>query len=212
MCDSDGMKILTLVTQKGGSGKSTLAANLAVAAEEAGERVFALELDRQGTLTRWIDRRTASTPAFDRITTENQLSEALPVIAAQKYTLVVIDTPGTDTPLVTAAIRVSDLCLVPTRPTPADLEATQPTLEAIQATGRRFAFVLNQSPVRSGRLSEAAAGLKVLGVLATPSLVQRNDHQDAIGSGLGVTEFNPTGKAAEEVRELWKWVKTKMKG
>lgn len=206
------MKILTLVTQKGGSGKSTLAANLAVAAEEAGERVFTLELDRQGTLARWIERRTADTPAFDRIATEKQLTEALPLIAAQEYSLVIVDTPGADNPLVTAAIRLSDLCLVPTRPTPADLEATQPTLEAIQATGRRFAFVLNQTPVRSGRLNEAAAGLKVLGVLAMPPLVQRNDHQDAIGSGLGVTEFNPEGKAAEEIRELWKWVKNKMKG
>lgn len=206
------MKILTLVTQKGGSGKSTLAANLAVAAEEAGERVFVLELDRQGTLARWIERRTADTPAFDRISSETQLTDALPLIEGQKYSLVIIDTPGADNPLATAAIRMSDICLVPTRPTPADLEATQPTLEAIQATGRRFAFVLNQTPVRSGRLSEAAAGLKVLGVLADPSIVQRNDHQDAIGSGLGVTEFNPEGKAAEEIRTLWKWVKHRMKG
>ena len=206
------MKILTLVTQKGGSGKSTLVANLAVAAEEAGERVFTLELDRQGTLARWIDRRTADTPAFDRINSEKQLGDALPLIAEQKYTLVIIDTPGADNPLVTAAIRLSDLCLVPTRPTPADLEATQPTLEAIQATGRRFAFVLNQTPVRSSRLNEAAAGLKVLGVLASPSLVQRNDHQDAIGGGLGVTEYNTEGKAAEEIRALWLWVKQKMKG
>ena len=44
------MKTLALVTQKGGSGKSTLAANLAVAASQAREKVFLLELDKQGTL------------------------------------------------------------------------------------------------------------------------------------------------------------------
>uniref|UniRef100_UPI0031FD02E9 ParA family protein n=1 Tax=Sphaerothrix gracilis TaxID=3151835 RepID=UPI0031FD02E9 len=128
------MKVLTLVTQKGGSGKSTLAASLAVAAGEAGERVFALELDRQGTLARWIDRREAETPGFDRVLTESALNQALATLAGQKFTLVIIDTPGADNPLVTAAIRVADLCLIPTRPTPADLEATRPTLEAIQAT------------------------------------------------------------------------------
>jgi chromosome partitioning protein len=206
------MKVLTLVTQKGGSGKSTLAANLAVAAEQAGERVFLLELDRQGTLARWIERRTSETIGFDRVGSESALDAALATLAGQDFTLAILDTQGNDSPLVTAAIRAADLCLVPTRPTPADLEATQPTLEAIQATRRRFAFVLNQTPPRSARLNEAAAGLKVLGVLAEPSIAQRNDHQDALGSGQGVTEFNPSGKAAEEISALWGWLKRKMKG
>lgn len=206
------MKVLTLVTQKGGSGKSTLAANLAVAAEQDGERVFLLELDRQGTLARWIERRTSETIGFDRVGSESALDAALATLAGQDFTLAILDTQGNDSPLVTAAIRAADLCLVPTRPTPADLEATQPTLEAIQATRRRFAFVLNQTPPRSARLNEAAAGLKVLGVLAEPSIAQRNDHQDALGSGQGVTEFNPNGKAAEEISALWGWLKRKLKG
>jgi len=36
--------------------------------------------------------------------------------------------------------------------------------------------------------------------------VLRNDHQDALGVGLGVTEFAPSGKSAEEIRGLWQWV------
>ena len=206
------MKTITLVTQKGGSGKSSILASLAVAAGEAGERVFVLDLDRQGTLAHWIGRREVDTPGFDRVNTEAQLDTALATLSQQKFTVVFIDTAGTDSPLVTAAIRAADLCLIPARPTPADLEATQPTLEAIQATRRRFAFILNQTPVRSGRLNEAAAGLKMLGVLAEPPISQRNDHQDAIGAGQGVTEFNPRGKAAEEIRALWGWIKTKLKG
>lgn len=205
------MKILTLVTQKGGSGKSTLAANLSVAAGEAGEKVFLLELDKQGTISKWIDRRVVETPAFDRLLTEIELEKALATIEGAKFSMVIIDTPGVDSPLVTAAIRASDLCLIPTRPTPADLEATTATLEAIQALGKKFAFVLNQTPVRSTRLSEAAAGLRVIGVLAEPSLAQRNDHQDAVGAGLGVTEYAPSGKAAEEIRDLWKWAKQKIR-
>lgn len=206
------MKVLTLVTQKGGSGKSTLAANLAVAAEQSGERVFLLELDRQGTLARWIDRRTDEGIGFDRVASEAALDGAIATLAAGNYTLAILDTQGNDSPLVTAAIRAADLCLVPTRPTPTDLEATQPTLEAITATRRRFAFVLNQTPPRSARLTEAAAGLKVLGLLAEPAIAQRNDHQDAMGQGLGVTELNPNGKAADEIRALWSWVQKKTKG
>lgn len=206
------MKTLVLVTQKGGSGKSTLAANIAVAAEEAGERVFLLDLDRQGTLANWIERREAETPAFDRIGSTAALTNALATIESQKFTLAILDTAGADTPLATAAIAAADLCVVPTRPTPADLEATQPTLEAIQSTRRKFVFVLNQTPVRSARLNEAAAGLRVFGVLAEPPIAQRNDYQDALGAGQGVTEFNPSGKAAEEIKTLWRWLKNKLKG
>ena len=66
--------------------------------------------------------------------------------------------------------------------------------------------------MRSSRLKEAAAGLKVLGILAEPSIAQRNDYQDALGQGLGVTEFNPSGKAAAELAALWGWVQRKLKG
>lgn len=207
------MRVVSFVTQKGGSGKSTLAASIAVAAQEAGERVFLLDTDRQGTLSRWIDRREAESPGFDRVSSTVELEKAIDLLSRQAYSLVIVDTAGADNPTTAAAISCSDLCLVPARPTPADLEATQPTLEAIQSTRRKFAFVLSQAPTsRSARLTEAVSALRILGVLAEPPIAQRNDHQDAMGTGLGVTEFNPHGKAADEVRQLWAWIAKKLKG
>ena len=47
------MRVVALVNQKGGSGKSTLAACLAVAAQEAGERVFLIDMDPQKSLLKW---------------------------------------------------------------------------------------------------------------------------------------------------------------
>ena len=83
--------------------------------------------------------------------------------------------------------------MIPCRPTPADLRAFKPTLAAIYRLEKRFAFVLNQTPPRSYRNRDAADGLAVLGVLPDVNIVMRNDHQDAIGMGQGVTEFNPAG-------------------
>jgi chromosome partitioning protein len=47
-------------------------------------------------------------------------------------------------------------------------------------------------------------------VLALPYIALRNDHQDALGLGLGVTEYDPHGKAAEEIRGLWRWVRASL--
>jgi chromosome partitioning protein len=208
------MRTLALVTQKGGSGKSTLAQGLAVAAIEDGEKVFVLELDKQGTTSNWAVRRTNPEPGVDRVTSGAELEKALVTLEREGYTLVVIDPPGTDSVAVTAAIRASSLCLIPMQPTPADLEAPGPTIETLMRLGRTtsdFAFVLNRSPIRSYRLTEAATALTKLGVLAQPYIAARNDHQDAMGAGLGVTEFAPEGKAAEEIRALWAWAKRKMR-
>ena len=111
-----------------------------------------------------------------------------------------IDTPGVDSPGTLSAIRAADVCIIPCRPTPADLRAFKPALAAIFRLEKRFAFVLNQTPPRSYRVRDAADGLAVLGVLPDVNIVARNDHQDAIGMGQGVTEFNPSGQAAGEIR------------
>jgi chromosome partitioning protein len=71
--------------------------------------------------------------------------------------------------------------------------------------------VLNQTPPRSYRVRDAADGLTVLGVVPDVNLVLRNDYQDAIGLGQGVTEFNPHGQAADEVRRLWTWMEKRVR-
>ena len=64
----------------------------------------------------------------------------------------------------------------------------------------------------SYRVRDASDGLAVLGVLPDVNIVMRNDHQDALGMGQGVTEFNPTGMAAGEIRRLWTWIGKRTQG
>jgi chromosome partitioning protein len=204
------MYVLALVTQKGGSGKSTLAIGLAVAAMENGQRVALVEADPQGTITRWKERRSDAYPRVDRLADPAYVEPVLSRLEAEGIWLTIIDTAATSNALALQAIRNSDLCLIPARPSPADIEAAIPTLMAIRRNNRRFAFVLNQTPARGCRLSEAATSLNSLGHLALPYVVQRNDHQDALGSGLGVTEYARGDKAADEIRQLWCWVFNKL--
>ena len=149
-------------------------------------------------------------PRVVRVADPAEIGRALVSLEAEGIWLTVIDTAATNNALAMRAIARADLCLIPVRPSPADIEAAIPTLIAIRRLNRRFAFVLNQTPPRGCRLSEAATSLNSLGVLALPYVGQRNDHQDALGAGLGVTEFAQEGRASEEVRELWRWILKKL--
>ena len=47
-------KVFTVAQQKGGAGKTTLAAHLAVAWAQSGRRVAVVDIDPQGSLSRWM--------------------------------------------------------------------------------------------------------------------------------------------------------------
>ncbi|RXH24377.1 chromosome partitioning protein ParA [Bradyrhizobium nanningense] len=200
------MYVLALVTQKGGSGKSTLSVGLAVASMQRAERVALIEADAQGTISKWKERRENPYPRVERVTDPAEIEPLIARLRAEGVWLAIIDTAATTNSLAMRVIACADLCLIPARPSPADIEAAIPTLIAIRRLNRRFAFILNQTPTRGCRLSEAATSLSSLGVLALPFIAQRNDHQDALGTGLGVTEFAPAGKASDEIVSLWAWI------
>jgi len=210
------MQTIVLATQKGGSGKSTLAIGLALAALHAGHTVRLIETDSQGTLSNWQTRRPFAEPMVEPVYTSGEIEQKLQSLDAGGVTLTIIDTAGGVNAVTTAAIRYADLCLIPARPSVADIEATASTLSTIRAWHKPFAYVLNQTPIRGQRINNAAAALgdeaalDIADVVAQPFIVMRNDHQDALSAGLAVSEYAPAGKAAEEVRGLWQWVETRL--
>jgi len=211
------MHTIALVSQKGGTGKSTLAIGLAIAAMQDGHKVCLLEADPQGTLSNWRRRRAQAEPAVESIQDGIEFAHRVPFLERCGVTLTIIDTAAGVSEVATAAIAVADLCLIPARPSPADIEAAAPTLALVRASDKPFAFVLNQTPVRSfrvanaaGALSDTAISLNASGVLALPYIVLRNDQQDALGAGLAVTEYALGGKSADEMRGLWLWVASRL--
>lgn len=200
------MRTIAFVTQKGGSGKSTLASSVAVAAMQSGETVLCLDLDPQATLAEWAKLRSGQPPAVARAAAQAAQLPGLIEAARASYSLVILDTPGADSPSTHNAMLAADLCLVPLRPTRPDALALRPTVDALIRAQRRFAFVLTQAPSRSSRASEMAAGLEALGMCAEPVIGLRADYQDAFAMGQGPTEYAPSSKAAAEITQLWRWI------
>lgn len=219
------MRTITLVTQKGGTGKTTLATSLAIAAMEAGETVALFDLDPQKSLVAWGDKREKAKARAEKAGDStlaskldaphvqqfplHRISEMSTLIGGLKgFSLVILDTPGADTTATHRAMDAATLCLVPMRPTRIEAEAVIPTVQALMRGKNPFAFILNQCSTipNNNRASEMAAGLRTMGVLADPLICQRADYQDAYATGLGVTEYAATGKAADEMRALWRSV------
>ncbi|MHB0770860.1 nucleotide-binding protein [Bradyrhizobium sp. 5.13L] len=210
------MHTIVLATQKGGSGKSTLAIGLALAAKQAGFTVRLIETDPQGTLSNWQRRRATDDLVVEPIYHAANIEPRLKMLADGGLQLAIVDTAAGLSAATTAAIRHSDLCLIPARPSVADIEATVSTLSVARAWKRPYSFVLNQTPIRGQRIDHAAstlseeAALDLADVLARPLIAMRNDHQDALANGLAVSEFAPNGKSAAEIRGLWRWIETRL--
>jgi len=212
------MHTIVLATQKGGSGKSTLAIGLALAAKNSGHNVRLIDTDPQGTLSNWQVRRGTAEPMVETIYNVGRIETRLEALARGGVTLVIIDTASGISAVTAAAIRCADLCLIPARPSVADIEASAATLKAVRAWQKPFAFVLNQTPVRGRRIDEATHALggdnarEMSELIAQPLIATRNDHQDALASGLAVSEYAPAGKSAAEIAGLWQWAEARLNG
>ncbi|MDG1707246.1 MAG: ParA family protein [Emcibacteraceae bacterium] len=148
------MRVLAVTSQKGGSGKTTLSGHLAVQAELAGAGpVVLVDTDPQGSLTAWWNEREEETPAFAQTNVSRLLSD-LDQLRAQGFKLAIIDTPPAITLAIQSVIAVSDLIVIPTRPSPHDLRAAGATHRQNLA----MAYALSGNETMSARLLSIDSG------------------------------------------------------
>lgn len=208
-------RTLALLAQKGGAGKTTLALHLAVIAQGAGLRTLLVDCDPQRSAAGWWRARAAETPALVECTPSN-LSRVVEAAADDGVDLVVVDTrPSVERDTTTVA-QLADLSLIPTRPSILDLRAIGATVDVVKALGRPAAIILNACPAPRGVgeasvTVEARRGLQVYDLALVPQAVTvRAVLAHALIDGRAVTEFEPDGKAAGELRRVWKWTERKL--
>ena len=200
------MHVLAVASQKGGPGKTTLAAHLAVEAERAGAGPVALvDADPQASLSEWWNAREVETPVFVRTKVE-RLSEDIKRMVAFGIRLLVIDTPPAITQTIEDVIRVSDLVLIPARPSPHDLRAASATIDIVERLRRPMVFVINGASSRARITSEAVFALSQHGTLAPAIVHQRTDFAASMIDGRTVTELDPASRSAEEISLLWEYL------
>ena len=205
------MKVLTFVTQKGGSGKTTSLLNMAVAAAGTASdktRILIIDLDPQrSTLAWWESRQSDNIGAID--IAAHELDKALMAAKNNQFDYVFIDTAARAETINNMAMKAADFCILPCQPSLLDMRAAKPTVDALKKMDKRGAFLITRANPRGFRVIDAVSALQVHAIPVCPTaIVDRTSYRDAYAFGEGVTEHEPGGKAAQEIRSIWSWIKT----
>ncbi|MHA1599554.1 MAG: nucleotide-binding protein [Alphaproteobacteria bacterium] len=206
------MKVIVIASRKGGSGKTTLAGHLAVQAERIGDGpVAVVDVDPQGSLADWWNKRVAPTPIFMQ-TTQADLAGNIGRLRDMGTKILVIDTPPALTSTVGDIIKLADLVVIPTRPSPHDLRSIGATAELVEHLGKPLVFVLNGATPRARITNEAVTILSQHGLLAPVIVHQRVDFASSMIDGRTVMELPGESRSAAEIGKLWKYLASRVDG
>jgi len=206
------MQKIVLLNPKGGSGKTTIAINLASYFATAGLRPTLMDMDAQGSSTRWLSKRTGqqepihSIAAFERNT---RVTRSFATRTPPDTDRLVIDTPAAlqpqDFPDIT---RNATAILVPVLPSDIDIHAAAKCVSdllliaKVRRDEHRIAVIANRA--RKNTLMYRSL-LRFLETLRIPVVTTLRDSQSYIRvaeSGTGLFEMKPN-----QIREdLDQWV------
>lgn len=200
------MKTIAILSQKGGTGKTTLALHLAVCAERAGHTAAVIDLDPQSSAAGWAESRAGEGPTV-AIAHSPRLPSILEAAAKNGATLAILDTAPHSQGDALAAAQAADVILIPCRPGILDLRAIGATVQIAKLASKPAAVILNACPPQGRALADeaeqAVAGYQV--TVAPVRLVQRAAFAHSLAAGLTAQEYEPGGKAAEEIQQLFEW-------
>ena len=205
------MKTLAIIAQKGGSGKTTKAVHMAVCAMRQKLHTALIDLDPQGSAYDWFLSRPDNNKLNAVQANVGQLAALLKQAKLGGADFVIVDTaPHSDSAAAITA-QLADFILIPCRPARFDLKAISSTMEIVKLAKKPAAAVINAAP--RGKLSEEAKeALKQQGINVVDTVLQqRAAYSHAVIDGQSVHEYEPEGKAAEEIDELFICLKKLLK-
>ncbi|MBP28127.1 AAA family ATPase [Methylobacterium sp.] len=201
------MHVILVATQKGGAGKSTLSAHFGALADQEAKTLL-VDADPQGSLMGWYQSRQAETPLLVQADA-NSIGGVLDAAASEGVEWVIIDSAPHNAPLMAALMTRASVTVVPVRPGPFDLRAAGATLEMARALKAPIACIINAAPpiTRENETSIVAEARAFLAGMEAPVLPgqvsQRASFSHALITGQAVSEYEPDGRAAAEIRAMW---------
>ena len=201
------MTTIAIVAQKGGAGKTTLAINLAAVAERAGEVALIIDTDPQASACEWASWRKGSPPEVID-SAPPRLATKIAQAHEQGATFIVIDTPPHADLAASKAVEAADMVLIPCRPSAFDLAAIRVTGQLVKLLGKPAALVFTAGPARAPKIyADAIALVESFGINVCPYIIaDRAAFRHASAAGQTVFEFEPEGRAAQEIAQVHMWL------
>lgn len=197
------MKTLAIISQKGGSGKTTIAVHMAVCAVRQKLHTAIIDIDPQGSAYDWYLSREEENELNAVQASAGQLAALLKQAKDGGADFVIVDTaPHSDSAAAITA-QLADFILIPCRPARFDIKAINSTAEIVKLAKTPAAVIINAAP-RGKLAEEAREALENQGITVLPPVLQnRVAYSHAVVDGRSVHEYEPDGKAAEEIDELF---------
>lgn len=132
--------IWSVVNAKGGVGKTTTVMLFAAALCAQSRLVRVLDADPQGSASAWAAQAAESGPGLGfPVSAAN--SATLRTTRSRSDEIVLVDTPPGDGTIITAAMRVADVVIIPTDTSGLDMARTWATFDAAAGTPRIIVLV-----------------------------------------------------------------------
>jgi chromosome partitioning protein len=202
------MMIIGVIGQKGGGGKTTTSLGLAVAAAEDGKAVVVIDLDQQANSAKWRDRREPDNVAVIGAL-QSRIKQTLETARVHGAEYVIIDSPGHNDSAAMETVRASDIVLLPVEAQMFHFETLPAMRDLIRVAGDKPTWILINklhpaASVQAEKLKRILAETYAMSVC--PIHWSRLDvYGTAADIGLTPLEQAADGKAAEEIRSLYKF-------
>ncbi|MCL2312038.1 MAG: AAA family ATPase [Firmicutes bacterium] len=208
--------IVLIGGEKGGPGKTTIATNLAAMRTSEIEDVLLIDTDKQPTSSYWcslredkgIMPRVSSIQKYDKAVRTEILE------LKRKYTDIIIDAGGRDSPELRGALLVCDKAIFPLRPSQFDLwtlgrlHSLVETASEINEKLKAFVVINQASPNPAVKEADEMRAfldefdnIKMLNTV----ICERISFRRSALHGMAVSEYKPEDtKAVEEMTNLYK--------
>lgn len=199
--------IIGILNQKGGAGKTTISINLARALQRDGQKVLIVDSDPQGSARDWHAAGNGdliTVVGLDRPTLDKDIKAI-----SSGYDWILVDGAPQLSEMAVAAIKCSDIVLIPVQPSPYDIWATEDLVDVIKARQQ----VTDGSPkaafVISRQITNTNLGKEIRDVLSAYALpvfhhgtYQRIIYTKTAVDGSTVLDREPNSDAAREIIAL----------
>ncbi|WLT07739.1 ParA family protein (plasmid) [Bartonella apihabitans] len=217
-------KTIAFVSGKGGAGKTTAAIMVAGEYDANKKRTLMIDTDARQNLSEWwtVSEKKGNIPANMNVRAAVRSADINELLeqSAEKYDLIVIDTPGVDSQIRDIVLRNADVVVTPVQPNRDEIraaaEAAAWIADVSNAVGREIPQLLLKTRISvTNRLSEAyrlirpfVSNLQQNGYnvsMLVQEMYERNCYRD-VRSGYGTLQMMPLNetikKARLEVRKI----------